>query len=162
MRKVILLLALMLVSSISYIANAQTDRENIKTGETIFIEHVDDCLDIMEQAAQKMLVTGVAVIAFIPGDVTTSWISKMKVVGVLANDEANFLGIANAKASEMANSYKNSGTSQQKPLTGEFGWQGGMIRKVKPGYILAAFSGGTGQQDAEISDEALAWLSNYY
>jgi hypothetical protein len=162
MKQVILLTALLLVSGIHFISNAQTGAADRDPGEAVFIEHADGCLDIMEQAAQKMSITGVAVIAYIPGDVTTSWISKMKVVGVLANDEANFLGIANAKAAEMARSYKNSGTIQQDPLTGEFGWQGGMIRKVNSGYIIAAFSGGTGQQDADISDEALAWLARFY
>ena len=162
MKKVMLLTALMLVSGINFIAKAQAAGADPKAGETVFIEHVDNCLDIMEQEAQKISITGVAVIAFIPGDRTLSWISKMKVVGVLATDKDNFLGIANAKASEMAVSYKNSGTSQQEPRIGEFGWQGGMIRKVKSGYILAAFSGGTGQQDADISNMALEWLANYY
>jgi hypothetical protein len=162
MKKVILLTGLMLVSGIRFISNAQAGGTDPDPGETVFIEHADDCLDIMEKAAQKISVAGVAVIAYLPGNVTASWISKMKVVGVLATDKDNFLGIANAKASEMAVSYKNSGTSQQKPRIGEFGWQGGMIRKVKSGYIVAAFSGGTGEQDADISDEALEWLSKYY
>ena len=162
MRQIILLTGLMIVSGIRFISNAQTGATDPDPGETAFIEHADGCLNIMEDAAQKLSITGVAVIAYMPGDVATSWISKMKVVGVLANNEANFLGIANAKAAEMARSLKDSGTSQQDPLTGEFGWQGGMIRKVKSGYLIAAFSGGTGQQDADISNEALEWLAKYY
>ena len=101
MKKVMLLTVVMLLSGIIFIAEAQTVGADPKAGETIFIEHVDKCLDIMEQEAQKISITGVAVIAFIPGDRTMSWISKMKVVGVLATDKDNFLGIANAKASEM-------------------------------------------------------------
>ena len=101
-------------------------------------------------------------IAFIPGDVSESWISKMKVIGRLANDDANFLAIAYAKASEMAVTHKDSGNGERKDITGEFGWQGGVIIKVDSGYIVGAFSGGTGQQDADVAKEGLNWLSKYY
>jgi len=116
----------------------------------------------MEQAAQKISVTGVAVIAYIPGNVTTSWISKMKVVGSLANDKANFLAIAYAKAAEMAVTLKDSGTSGRKDITGEFGWEGGVIVKVDPGYLMAAFSGGTSEEDAQAAREGLDWLAGKY
>ena len=111
MKKVLLLLVLVFTSSIYFNTKAQTDsvikvktiREDIKIGEKIFIERADKCLDIIEQAALKISVKGVAVIAFIPGDVTMSWISKMKVVGALTNGNANFLAVANSKAAELAN-----------------------------------------------------------
>jgi len=86
----------------------------------------------------------------------------MKVVGLLASESANFLAIAYAKASEMATTFKNSGSSGREPLTGEFGWMGGIVKKVDSGYIIAAFSGATGEQDAEISQAGVDWLSSYY
>lgn len=135
--------------------------EQIKIGEKIFIEHADKCLALIEQAAQKISIKGVAVIAFIPGDVTKSWISKMKVVGALTDGTANFLAIANSKAAEMADTYKNSGSGIREPMLGEFGYQGGIVKKVNSGYILAVFSGGTGEQDVEVANEGLDLLYKY-
>ena len=83
-------------------SEAKINKEIMKSGEQIFIEYADECLAIIEKAAQKLAITGAAMIAFIPGDVSESWISKMKVIGRLANDDANFLAIVYAKASEMA------------------------------------------------------------
>lgn len=137
-------------------------KEEIIIGEKIFIEHADKCLDIIEQAAQKISIKGVAVIAFIPGDVTKSWISKMKVVGALTNGKSNFLAIANSKAAEMADTYKDSGSGLREPMSGEFGYQGGIVKKVNSGYILAVFSGASGEQDVEVANEGLDWLYKYY
>lgn len=136
--------------------------EQIKIGEKIFIEHADKCLALIEQAAQKISIKGVVVIAFIPGDVTKSWISKMKVVGALTDGMANFLAIANSKAAEMADTYKDSGSGLRKPMLGEFGYQGGIVKKVNSGYILAVFSGGTGEQDVEVANEGLDLLYKCY
>ena len=143
-------------------AETKKNKEVMKNGEQIFLKHADECLAIIEKAAQKLSITGAAMIAFIPGDVSESWISKMKVMGSLANTEANFLAIAYAKASEMAVTHKDSGNGDRKDITGEFGWQGGVIIKVDGGYLVGAFSGGTGQQDADVAKEGLDWLSEKY
>jgi len=143
-------------------SETKTNKEVMKTGEQIFIEHADECLAIIEKAAKKIGITGAAMIAYIPGDVSESWISKMKVIGNLASEDANFLAIAYAKASEMAITHKDSGNSERKDITGEFGWQGGVIITVESGYIVGAFSGGTGQQDADVAKEGLDWLSEKY
>jgi hypothetical protein len=140
----------------------KTMEEKIIVGEKIFIEHADKCLALIEHAAQKISIKGVAVIAFIPGDVTKSWISKMKVVGALTNGTANFLAIANSKAAEMADTYQDSGSGLREPMLGEFGYQGGIGKKVDSGYILSVFSGGSGEQDVEVANEGLAWLYKYY
>lgn len=136
--------------------------ELMKNGEQIFIKNADECLAIIEKAAQKLGITGAAMVAFIPGDVSESWISKMKVMGRLASKDANFLSIAYAKASEMAVTHENSGNGERKGITGEFGWQGGVVIKVDSGYLVAAFSGGTGQQDADVAKEGLEWLSEEF
>ena len=155
-------MALVITSSVYPEIQAKINKEVMKNGEQIFIEHADECLAIIEKAAQKLAITGAAMIAFIPGDVSESWISKMKVIGRLANDDANFLAIAYAKASVMAVTHIDSGNGERKDITGEFGWQGGVIIKVDSGYIVGAFSGGTGQQDADVAKEGLNWLSKYY
>ena len=159
MRKVFLLITMAFTSGIYHNLNAQTDTV---MGEKIFIEHADKCIGVIEEAAKKMSVKGVAVIAFIPGEVTKSWISKMNVVGALSNGSANYLAIAYSKASEMADTYKNSGSSAREPMLGEFGYQGGIVRKVNSGYILAVFSGASGEQDTELANEGLDWLYTYY
>ncbi len=148
---------LMLLFCVHLATHAQTDSK-MKTAEKSFIEHADVCLEIMEQAAREMSVIGAALIAYIPGEVTESWISRMKVVGTLANESANFLAIAYSKAAEMAETYKTSGTADREPLHGEFGYQGGVIKKIDSGYLLAVFSGASGEQDAEIAGKGLDCL----
>jgi uncharacterized protein GlcG (DUF336 family) len=40
-------------------------------------------------------------------------------------------------------------------MTGEFGWQGGVILQVKGGYIIVAFSGGKSEDDVQVSKAGL-------
>jgi hypothetical protein len=67
----------------------------------------------------------------------------------------NLLGIAYAKAAEMADTLEDSGTAKRPPMTGEFGWQGGVIAKVKTGYLIVAFSGGKSEDDVQVSKVGL-------
>lgn len=160
-------MALTIISGLYFTTMAQTDagkahKTKSHKGELKFIKHADKVLAVMEQEAQKLSIKGTAVIAFIPGEKTETWISKMKVIGFFTNDNANTLGIAYTKAAEMADLLKDSGSGVRKPLTGEFGWQGGVIKKVKSGYILAVFSGGSGEQDVVVAREGLNMLYQYY
>lgn len=120
-------------------------------------------LAAMKQRAAELKIQGVAVVSFAPGDTIQSWSSQMAVVGHMTdhtNGEKgnNLLGIAYAKASEMANTLKDSGTSGKPPMTGEFGWQGGVMAKVPSGTIIVAFSGGKSEDDIEVSKAGLAVL----
>ncbi len=170
MKKILLLTALVFTSGIiitkTTLANFETKFNTamveINDGEKIYNEHADECLAIIDQAAQKMKVKGVAVIAFIPGDATKTWTSKMTVVGVISNGEANYLAIAYSKAAEMAETYKDSGSGVREPMLGEFGYQGGVMKKVTYGYILAVFSGASGEQDVELATKGLDALYKYY
>jgi hypothetical protein len=151
---------LIILMSINSNIYGQTQKE--KKSEKIFIKRADQALDIMQKTANDMKVKGVAIVFFIPGETTHSWISKMKVVGRLTDEQANFLAIANAKASEMAETLMNSGSGSRQKKTGELGWMGGIIKKIDSGYLLAAFSGAESKQDAEISTNALNYLSQYF
>jgi hypothetical protein len=167
MKKIFLIMALVITSGLYLTTTGQTEIKEIRIsksqkGEYKFIKHADKCLALMEQTAQKQGIKGTAVIAFIPGEKTQTWISRMKVVGFFTNGDANTLGIAYTKAAEMADLLKDSGSGIRKPLTGEYGWQGGVIKKVKTGYILAVFSGGSGEQDVAVSKEGLNLLYKYY
>jgi hypothetical protein len=120
-------------------------------------------LAAMKQRAAELKIQGVAVISFAPGDTIQAWSSQMAVVGHMTdhtNGEKgnNLLGIAYAKASEMANTLKDSGTSGRPPMTGEFGWQGGVMARIANGYIIVAFSGGKSEDDIEVSKAGLAVL----
>ncbi len=158
MKKIFFIIALFFTSSFYLTIQAKT-RPN---GEKTFIAKADQTLALIEQAAQKISIKGVAIVAFIPGDTTETWISKMKVVGNLTNGKANLLGIASTKAAEMADTHQNSGSGIRKIYNGELGYKGGLIRKVKSGYILVVFSGGSGEQDLEVAQTGLDWLSKYY
>jgi hypothetical protein len=120
-------------------------------------------LAAMKQRAAELKIQGVAVVSFAPGDTIEAWSSQMAVVGHMTdhtNGEKgnNLLGIAYAKASEMANTLKDSGTSGRPPMTGEFGWQGGVMARIANGYIIVAFSGGKSEDDVEVSKAGLAAL----
>lgn len=167
MNKRLLILVLIMVSGLCLSVQAQQRNVKVKaaseiSGEKIFIKQADKSLALIEEAAQKISIKGVAVVAFIPGDISKSWISKMKVVGNLTTESANLLGIAYTKASEMADTHKDSGSGVRKVLSGELGYHGGLIRKVNSGYILAVFSGGSGEQDLEVAKTGLDWLSEFY
>lgn len=123
----------------------------------VFNDLADKALLAMKQRAEELNIKGVALVAFVPGDETTSWSSKMLVVGHLKTNSStnnvgqNLLAIAYSKASEMADTLKPSGSGVRKPLKGEFGYQGGWIAEVKTGHIIAAFSGGRSEEDVQVS-----------
>ena len=130
-----------------------------------FDELADRALRAMTKRAEELQIKGVAVVAYIPGDTVTAWSSKMTVVGALKhapsekNRGANLLAIAYTKAAEMAETLKNTGSAGRPPMTGETGWQGGLIRKGKAGYLIAAFSGGPSEADVKVSSAGLEVLS---
>lgn len=165
MKKLNILLVFLILSGFCLKSNAEVSSANKSSkevrnkAEQLFLKNVDECLTLMSEAAKKESVSGVAILAFIPGEITESWISKMKVVGKLADDKSNLLAIAYAKSSEMAVTLKNSGDSSRKIINGELGYKGGAIVKVKSGYLVAAFSGASGQQDFDISKIGLEWLA---
>jgi hypothetical protein len=162
MKKIILILALVMASGFYQTNQAKSKQTDKNSGENIFMKQADKSLALIEQAAQKISIKGVAVIAFIPGDVTVSWNSKMKVVGNLTSGKSNLLGIAYTKASEMADTHRDSGSKIREIYSGELGYQGGLIKKVNSGYILAVFSGGSGEQDLEVAKIGLDWLAKFY
>jgi hypothetical protein len=131
-------------------------------GEKLFMDRADTALTLMEQAAKKLPIVGVAVVSYIPGETTHSWISKMKVVGQMTRGSSNLLGVASTKAAEMADTFQDSGSGIRPPLKGEYGYQGGVIRKVSSGYIIAVFSGGSSAQDKEIAIEGADLLVKYF
>ena len=121
-------------------------------------------LEAMKQRAAELKVTGVAVVSYAPGETIQSWSSRMEVVGKMkdpvtaTSKGSNLLGIAYAKASEMADTLQNSGTASRPPMTGEFGWQGGVVAKVRSGYVIVAFSGGKSEDDVQVSTAGLTVL----
>ncbi len=124
----------------------------------------DAALAAMRKRAAELNIGGVAVVAYFEGDDIQSWTSKMAVVGkrkdpVTATDKgANLIGIAYAKAAEMADTLKDSGSKVRPPMTGEFGWEGGVIVRGKSGWCVAAFSGGKSADDVQVSHAGAAAL----
>ena len=117
-------------------------------------------LAAMKQKAEALNIQGVAVVSYAEGDNVLGWSSKMAVVGHLTDPKAsangnNLLGIAYAKSAEMARTLKDSGTSGTAPMTGEFGWQGGVMFKTGSGYLILAFSGGKSEDDVQVSKAGL-------
>jgi hypothetical protein len=146
------------------IGAAAAEDKHLETKPEDFSSAATEALRAMTRRAEELRVKGVAVVACIEGEQVTSWSSKMVVVGSMKNAPtekdkgANLLGIAYAKAAEMAESLKDSGTAGRPPMTGELGWQGGVIAKSKTGWALAAFSGGPSEDDVRISRAGLQIL----
>lgn len=125
-------------------------------------------LDVMRKRAEELKIGGVAVLAYFEGEKATAWSSRMLVVGHMTDPQTggatgtekgnNLLAIAYAKASEMAETLKNSGTAGRPPMTGEFGWEGGVIVRCGSGYLIAAFSGGQSADDVAVSRAGAAAL----
>jgi len=121
-------------------------------------------IDAMETHAATLGVRGVALVARMD-EHGLSWVSRMKAVGAIKDVPAdpagheypgyNFIGIAYSKAAEMADTKLNSGSKSRPAYQGEFGYQGGRIRKVGSGYLLTVFSGATGEQDLEIANAGI-------
>jgi uncharacterized protein len=125
----------------------------------------NSALMAMKKRADELGIGGVAVVAYFPGDKVQYWSSKMLVIGRMrdepsgTNKGANLIGIAYAKAVEMADTLKDSGSQVRPPMTGEFGWQGGVIVRGKTGYLIAAFSGGKSEDDVKVSRAGVEQLA---
>jgi hypothetical protein len=121
-------------------------------------------LEAMKKRAAELKIGGVAVVAYAEGDTIQGWTSKMAVVGRMKDAPSatekgnNLLAIAYAKAAEMADTLQNSGAATRPPMTGEFGWQGGVIARTKTGYVIVAFSGGKSEDDVQVSRAGLEVL----
>ena len=121
----------------------------------------DKMIAAMETHARTLGVKGVIVVASMD-ETGFSWVSRMKAVKAMKDIPEhpeqheypgyNFIGIAYSKAAEMADTKLNSGSKVRSAFQGEFGYPGGVIRKVQSGYILAVFSGASGEQDLEIAN----------
>lgn len=158
MRPLKTLFALICISICTLTINAQTMTEEQKKSENTFITHADEALALMKQEALTMNIRGVGLVCYIPGNETQSWISKMIVVKTTGSPRQNFIAVAHSKAAEMAETLTNSGSKVREPKAGEFGYIGGVIKKIDSGYLLATFSGATGEQDLEVSTKTLDWL----
>lgn len=145
-------------------AFAQTSPSDPKPAK-VFDEVADTALQAMTKRAEELKIKGAAVVAYIPGDGTKSWSSRMVVVGAMTNPPtetnkgANLFAIAYTKAAEMAETLKDSGKAGRPPMTGETGWQGGLIKKCRTGYLIAAFSGGPSESDLKVSQAGLDVLA---
>ena len=133
-----------------------------------FNDAADSALAAMTRRAEELKIKGAALVAFIEGETTQSWSSKMVVVGTMKNAPteknkgSNLLAIAYAKAAEMAETLKDSGHAGRPPMTGETGWEGGLIQKVTGGYLIAAFSGGPSESDLKVSRAGLDALAGKF
>jgi hypothetical protein len=126
----------------------------------------DKALLAMKKRAGELNIKGVAMVACSQGGTVNSWSSKMLVVGNLTVGPSrknptgsNFLAIAYAKAAEMATTQKDSGSQVRPPMTGETGWQGGVVARGRTGLLITAFSGGPSEDDVKVSRAGLKILA---
>ena len=164
-------LLLFLSPAVRLDANAQTPKETaadrgLSASAKNFDEAADAALLRMRQRAAELSISGVAVVAYFEGESIQSWSSKMLVVGRMKDNPSatdkgsNLLAIAYSKAAEMADTLKNSGSQVRPPMTGEFGWSGGVILRGKTGYLIAAFSGGKSEDDVKVSQAGVEALNS--
>ena len=133
----------------------------LPTAPTAFDTLANTALETMRHRADELHINGVALVAYAQGDTVQSWTSKMLVVGhmttpVSPTDKgSNLLGVAYTKAAEMADTLKDSGSKVRPPMTGEYGYQGGLLARTTHGYIIVAFSGGKSEDDLQVSHAGL-------
>jgi hypothetical protein len=155
---------LILLLALPAVAQTAPPPAGPKPGQ-LFDELAGSALAAMTRRAEELKIKGAALVAYSQGENVTGWSSKMVVVGALKNAPAgndkgaNLLAIAYSKAAEMADTLKDSGKAGRPPMTGETGWQGGLIRKGRTGYLIAAFSGGPSEADLKVSQAGLDVLA---
>jgi hypothetical protein len=107
---------LILLIAISAFAQSASSPVDLKPAK-IFDEVADSALIMMTKRAEELKIKGAAVVAYVEGDTTKSWSSKMVVVESMKdaptekNHGANLLAIAYSKAAEMAETLKDSGNA---------------------------------------------------
>lgn len=159
----------LLLFSLSY-TNAQTPPTEASPlsakAEKNFDKVANDALLAMRRRAAELNITGVALVAYFEGDSIQSWSSKMLVVGRMKDNPtdtkkgSNLLAVAYSKAAEMADTLKDSGSQVRPAMTGEVGWNGGVILRGKTGYLIAAFSGGKSEDDVKVSHAGVDTLKS--
>src|SRR5271170_3361507 len=155
------LLGLSVIALVLVLGSSTSPAQEKPAAPVDFDATASSALAAMEKRAGELQISGVAVVAYSVGDNIASWSSKMLVVGhmttpaVQEKKGSNLLGIAYAKAAEMAATLKDSGSGVRPPLTGEFGWKGGVVAKGKTGTLIAAFSGGPSEDDVKVSKAGL-------
>ncbi len=111
-------------------------------------------LDAMQASARAGNHLGVAGAAYLTG--AGELISRTRDCGKVFDAWGNYIGIVHAKLAEMCETREDSGTGKRAPLVGELGYAGGAIRPWGDGYLLAAFSGASSEDDLAISRVGLA------
>jgi hypothetical protein len=114
-------------------------------------------LDRMEAQARAMGITGTAAVGWFRRD--AGLVSMARGCGRMFAADVNLLAIAGSKIAEMCDTGRDSGSGVRPPATGEFGYQGGLVRAVGGGYVLAAFSGASGADDVVVARCALAGIA---
>lgn len=141
-------------------------QDGISSASAGFEPIADKALAAMRKRAEELNIKGVAVVSYSPGKEVMSWSSKMAVVGRLTDGTTetrpgnNLLAIAYSKAAEMASTQRDSGSGVRKPMTGEFGWQGGVTAAGRTGRLICAFSGGKSEDDVKVSQAGLEILAS--
>lgn len=162
--------ALLLLPAWSCIGTARAAQTTAAPDQPLatFDHAASEALTAMRARANELHITGVAVVATFEGETVQSWSSKMLVIGRYKDDPkaddkgVNLLAVVYAKAAQMADTHKNSGTQARQPLTGEFPWNGGVIERGRSGYLIAAFSGGASEDDVKVAQAGLAKLKSAF
>jgi len=120
-------------------------------------------LDAMEEHANQIGASGVAVFLYANGSQEEDHYSVMRIIGAfhtIAEDQTgyNFIALAYSKIAESIETGLDSGNLRRPLITGEFGYQGSAAKKVKDGLVITSFSGCTGEIDLEIARSGINTL----
>jgi len=126
-------------------------------------KRLEQALNTMQAHAETIGVRGAAVTGYLKDKNSIDWTVDMRLIGAMktVNTEGkgyNFAGVVFQKASETMDTHQDSGSKVRPLLNGECGWAGSLISPVGDGFVLAAFSGGTSDQDVEIAGKGLQAL----
>lgn len=110
-------------------------------------------LERMSAKATETKVKGVSVVGLL--DKNGSLVIRTQNCGPMCARNVNFLAVAFTKLSECCDTLKDSGSNVRPPYNGELGYTGAAIKPVGAFHYIAAFSGGTGEEDLAISKYGL-------
>lgn len=121
---------------------------------------MEKTFDIVSDKIAEMKLEIVGVIAVVTEEDSLDWVTDTRIYGSFYNYDKdgmgwNTLAIAWSKAAEMVQTHQDSGSNCRPKMMGELAYQGGATEKYGNGHIVIAFSGGTSEEDFEISKYAI-------
>lgn len=126
------------------------------------VEILNTGFEAMAKEIEQRTLQGTAAIAYLEDAQTIDWQMSIRVFGKIESapndlDQGwNLIGMACSKAAESISTKIKSGSDVRPLRHGEVGFMGADVQKCGNGYVVAAFSGASSEEDFAVSQAAIA------